>query len=386
MKKTFFLSLLIMVFILVPLIASCSNTATTTTAAPVKTPTAAPASTSKPAATTASTTAAADTEVIKLKYSSPFGEKDEPTVLAYELMDYVEQNSNGRVQFERYPAGILGTVPEQLQLVKTGSVDLASIIPISSAEIPLSHFPIWVAGDAAAGVAATVKIMWENSETAKLIQDEWTANNVKLLFANAGSFSGTLVKFDCSTLDELKGKKIGLGQPPAKSAFSEKGVIEVSMNPPEMYEAMSRGLVDGVNNAISSLITLDLYELGKCVLVVRGWNIPQGLPATINLEVFNKLPADIQQLILDAAEKVKADSLAKADADLASDIKKLQDAGVTVKDMAPEDLALWLDLGYEGQEQTFINDSTKAGKLDQANIILNYSKQLRDQEKAALLK
>lgn len=363
--------LLILVIAVIPFIGACSEPVTTP--APSPTPELTPAPTPEPATPAAPSTAPAPapepTEVIKLRYYCA----DAPTVPLTQcglyFVDQIEERSEGRVEIERLTGGVLGNVSETLGLIRRGSVDLMTfIVTRFPDDFPMNNCigtPANV-GSAERGVDYTNYIYYENPETSAILEQEWTQNNVKYLRCQAGSTYGIMSTIEYSSLADLKDKKIGTHLP--RGIYTEPGLVEVKVDIPDMYEALSRGLVDCVQFAVGGMVGLKLYEPGECLLVDGNFPANSG-PCVANLEVWNTLPADIQEIINEsalAAQQWSIDYQAEA---LNEIMRTIEDSGVVVGDFPDTDKKNMVELSLALQKAASLEVAEKAGKLNEGQMI-----------------
>jgi len=91
--------------------------------------------------------------------------------------------------------------------------------------------------------------------------------------------------------------------------FKHLGAAPTPINFSEVYSALQTGLVDGQENPLVVIDTAKLYEVEKyCSLTNHQWACYH---AAFNLNAWNKLPKDIQDIVAaafeDAATKERAD-------------------------------------------------------------------------------
>jgi len=142
-------------------------------------------------------------------------------------------------------------------------------------------------------------------------------------------------------------KKLRIGTATAARALTEGwGAAPVNMQLTDYYTAMERNTVDGVSSS-----TLSNWVSSGCQAVTKYLALPGYLQASpmvvMNLNVWNKLPKDLQQVITDAmihSEKYSGDIWTE---DKAKAMQKVKEAKVEVYNLSP-DTAKWLvDTAYE---------------------------------------
>jgi len=353
MRKTLILGFLV-VFALAVVLAGCGEaTESTTTSASVAPST---ETTAAPAETT--TTAAPAQQPITLKMATTFIETEAGGKIAQHFADYIKEKTGGLVTIEIYPGGTLGGPPELLDLVSSGSVDLVPLgHPPLADKLPLLNFPMWAPGSPQAAVDYFNELVFNNSETAPLIQAEAEANNVKYLGFTAGGSNVFISKTPFQKLSDLVGKKFGAGG--SIPAFEALGYTVVQMFPPDGYENLSRGVVDATQMGFVPTVNLKWYEPAKYYMFDGTY--AAGNPWTINLASWAKLSPEIQQVFMDAAKDAEAYSLELDKTETEAAIAMLKENGVTVGELSAEDKAAWYQLLFEASAKDCLDRAARLG-------------------------
>ena len=253
----------------------------------------------------------------KIKFSKTFD--------AY--LDAIEQRSNGRVKFERYYSGSLAKAPQILDAVGGGIADIAVFVatyapgklPLATVGyIPGAYDHVWVAA----------KAYLELYETYPPMQKEMKRNNVRLVSAWGTGPYFIFSKKRLTDLEDVKGLKIAAsGQ--IGLLIKALGGAAVGLPITESYTALERGTIDGVAYGPSAAAGYGVHEIAKNMFKIRvGGGVG---PIIFNLDKWRKLPADIQELIIDAGKKhpKSVEQIYQIDGDQAS-MMKMKKAGLKV--------------------------------------------------------
>ena len=248
------------------------------------------------------TATAAEPKVIKLKYCSAYMPFEPPNVQANRTLDMVEKKTNGRVKVERFMAGALGGPLEQLGLASSGAVDLIGLhIDQFPQQLPLHQI---INTDQLASreqaLANVIALTWELPDTKAMLDAEQKRNNIKVLYCNSQGVTGITARFPAKSLADLEGKKVNVIAGFQRKVFKELGWIPVNVHIPELYEALSRGVIDAIFMATAAVIPLKWYEVGRTHLVL-GESVVHSQPLAFNLNVWNRLPSDVQQAFIEAS-------------------------------------------------------------------------------------
>jgi tripartite ATP-independent transporter DctP family solute receptor len=135
---------------------------------------------------------------------------------------------------------------------------------------------------------------------------------------------------------DLKGFKIRVpAAPPLTSLFTALEAAPSPINFNEVYTALQTKVVEGQENPLAIIATARLYEVQKtCSLTGHVWD---GYWVLGNKRSFQKLPADVQQIIQREVDKSATDQradVAKLNTTLIADLKT---KGVNFITVQPDD-------------------------------------------------
>lgn len=313
---------------------------------------------------------AADQDVIKLKFSTSFMPPEPPNVQAMHTLDAVEKKTNGRVKIERHLAGALGGPKEQLGLVKSGAVDIISLhIDQYPQDLPLHQITnTEQLVTNAQGVANVTAITQEIPETKKLFEAEQKKNNIKVLYFHANGPTGLTPRFAAKSLADLKGKKVNVITAFQRDVFKEMGWIPVNVAIPELYEGLSRGVIDAIFMATAAVLPLKWNEVGKSHLYF-GDNTVISTPLAFNLDTWNKLPKDIQQAFLDASRETAQWSIRENDNFLKATYGAFEKAGAPPVKVSDEERTRFFTILFKHQEANNRKIARAAGVEKEQQVI-----------------
>ncbi len=367
-KKPGILLLILSLSILLVILVGCASPAATTAAPPKTTASAAPTSaapaTTAPAATSAPTTPAASQpagQKIVLTMAGTMPESDIKTIALRQFAAEVAKNTNDMVQINIFPNNQLIADKDMFTAIPAGMADLAqSNLASFSGLVPetalitmcmtYSNFDHWWAvihgplGDIITKKLAT-------SANTKFLA--WLSQGPTDVFATTNK--------TIKVPDDFKGLKFRTPSSAlfvkAVNALGGNGVI---ISAGELYTALGSSVVTG------TFCDSKAYNLNKwfevAPYVSRMVITPDASHAIIaNMNSWNKLPANIQQIIqtaaLNASEWSKANS-AKANADGWTSIQALKDSG-KIKDLyviPPADVAKFKAIMEPSQKEDALKD------------------------------
>jgi TRAP-type C4-dicarboxylate transport system substrate-binding protein len=226
-------------------------------------------------------------------------------------MDEVTKRSDGRVTFDTFWNASIASGPAHLEMLTKGMVDIVLGCRIYTPGVtPLGpyHFVIPFGPTDPSLVARATRRMYEEIPAFK---EELEAQNALLLANFVTMPYSILSKTPVTSLEDLKGKKIGLiGQYFGRWA-SPAGLVPVVAPMHERYTLMQTGVTVMDFHPMTHMNAFKVQELAKYHIAVEAlvgapWDL------MVNLEKFNTLPKYIQDIMVQVgkeAELVLADEL-----------------------------------------------------------------------------
>jgi TRAP-type C4-dicarboxylate transport system substrate-binding protein len=272
--------------------------ATTSAPAPTtsKPATTAPATTSAPSTTPASTTATAkfvfSLAPISVAAPPPEGSNPPPAGASLFFSNYAKMaatKTNGQVKIENYFAQTISPANQIVNSTSTGVADIGACaqdkepgkLPLSMVTMQPGFGTDWWAQCTA---------FWDLMNQEPLLS-EFTKYNLLPLGNVFVSDYYIISTKPLRTIADIKGKKISVTGVQADT-LTALGAVPVAMGPPEQYEGMQKGTIDGNAAGFSPIADFKFYEVAKNInLYPLGGKLH---PILINKNSWNKLPADIQ--------------------------------------------------------------------------------------------
>lgn len=247
----------------------------------------------------------AEPQVFEWRFQTPYPMTSaQSSVVAQTFVDQCNQNSDGRLTVELYPPGaILGTGAELYEGVSQGVCEaaisagcyLGGILPLSFGDIEYYGLPVL-----AASAEDVHKFWWEWRDGAafKLINEAYNENGVVTFMG--GSVVNLLgTKFPVSTLDDLEGRLI-YSHGILGSLMEELGASPVKLASAELYTGLQRGTVEGYTHAEYVIESYNLKEVVE-YLIVSPSLCSGTTHILINIDAYNELPKELQEVVEDAA-------------------------------------------------------------------------------------
>jgi TRAP-type C4-dicarboxylate transport system substrate-binding protein len=319
------------------------------------------------------TAASAEQKVIKLKFSTSFFPPEPPCIFANRTLDLVEQKTNGKVKIERFVGGALGGPLEQLGLASSGAADIISLhIDQYAQQLPLHQITnTEQLTSGAQGVVNVKAILHELDETKPLFEAEQKKNNIIIFHPYCNGPTGVTAKFPAKSLADLKGKKVNVIAAYQRDVFKELGWIPVNVQIPELYEALSRGVIDAIFMATAANVPLKWHEIGKVHLEI-GINTIVSAPLAFNLDSWNRLPADVQKAFWEAAWETAQWTAQATEENLKNTYKAFEDVGAKVIFVSDKESVAFFKVLFKHSINNWMNICKAAGVEKDAKVVNKY--------------
>ncbi len=288
-------------------------------------------------------------------------------------MKRVEELTNGKVKFNYYPSEQLAKGSDLLDLVRTGGADLANICHCYVAgKMPylnVTNLPGMVQSSDE-GTRASMELIRQDP----ILSTDFLANGIRPIYSYMSSvYEIYTTSKPVRTLDDLKGLKIRNAGGFSGRTLELLGAVPVSISAPEQYEALARNTIDGTLFTINSFPTYKLDEVIR--YGTKGVDGPPTMFAiSINEQVWQKLPEDVKEAMLQAGQEINQ-SLGRAN-DESSDqiLKQLQEEGkIEILEVDREAFRQ----AISGIEQEWVEEMEANGYSEAAKVLEMYKEAIR---------
>lgn len=250
-------------------------------------------------------------------------------------MKRVEELTNNQVKFEYYPGEQLGKASSLLDLTKSKTVDIG-YISYAMDKMPLSRVAELPSAFATSkeGSMAYWKLVND-----VLLESEFLANGVRPVWAaTLPQYQVVTTSKKIESLDDFKGLKIRSTGGALDLTLNALGATPVSIPAPETYTALERGTVDGALYPITSYEPYQLHQIAK----YSTSNAMMGsfvVVYAINEEVFQSLPENVKQAMIQAGEETVEHFSSFLDQEVQTLIEKFRNEGMEMYELSDELLA-----------------------------------------------
>ncbi|MEA5058811.1 MAG: TRAP transporter substrate-binding protein [Clostridia bacterium] len=331
MKK--YIALLLTFLVTVSMVAGC--------AAPSQPAAQAPAA-QEPAATEAQAAepAAASEPAYVLKIGHDHTTTSPIQASAEEFKRLVEENSNGQISVEIYPAQQLGSSREMIESLQIGTLE-AVLLPTAKfggfdQRLNLADMPF---------IADSEKdfLTIFNGEIGQEAMSGLPSIGITgIAYYPEGFKAITNNVHPIVTPADLKGLKIRTMEAPIiMSMFSAWGANPVPVDFTEVYNSLQQNVVDGQENPFLSIHDMKFYEVQKYMTISNHAYLSYFLAASTSW--FDALPADLQEVVRQAGIDASAFCLVKMNEANDGYLKTIKDYGVEVYELSQEERQTFKD-------------------------------------------
>ncbi|PWC30963.1 TRAP transporter substrate-binding protein DctP, partial [Azospirillum sp. TSO22-1] len=205
---------------------------------------------------------------------------------------------------------------------------------------------------------------WRNAEIGRELSRILESKGVKLLTwiwqsGSTASRGGAIAE-----PADVKGLKVRGGSREMDMMLKAAGAAVSTIPSNELYAGMQTGAVDAAITSATSLISFKLEELSKHLTVGRRgsyWFMLE--PLMMSKAVFDGLPADQQQVLLQVGEEMEAFGYEQARADDERIAQIYGKAGVQVQEMSEATVGRWKEIARETAWKDFAERTKDGARL-----------------------
>ena len=242
--------------------------------------------------------------------------------------DWVKEQTDGRVIIRLYPDEKLGDNTDMAQQLVTGELD-AMMMPQG---VEATYAPK-IATLGLPFLFTSYEQAWavtEDEEVAEgLTQGLEDYNMIQLAFWENGMRQITNSVREVKTPDDVNGLKIRIPDDAMTDAiFGELGASTTKFAWSKTYDALKQGTFDGQENPVANIYASKINEVNSYMTLTNHKYESKNL--VFSLSTWNKLPEDIQEVLLEGAKTFGQEHRNAVAADEEKQIEELEKAGMTV--------------------------------------------------------
>lgn len=252
----------------------------------------------------------------------------------------VERESKGRLTFKLYPGGVSGDEPDVLRKIRFGQLHGGAMTghgigyiysPVRVLEIPFLF-------------RSYDEIDHVRAQLMPDIRQGFHDNGFELLGWMEVGFIQLFSKHPIYSLEDLRKRRIWLwqGDPLGTAFFTASGISPVPLPITEVFTSLSTGLIDTTIAPPLGAIALQWFSKTPYMTEIPVMDGIGGL--LVSRRFFDKLPADLQELLRRTGEEAGRRLLVETRRDNAKSLQVLKQHGITFTNEWKDSDAVLYDL------------------------------------------
>ncbi|PIE66282.1 MAG: hypothetical protein CSA26_01170 [Desulfobacterales bacterium] len=287
-----------------------------------------------------------------------------------QFLEELEKLSNGQIKIMPYWAQSLVKGKEILKSVQDGVVDLGFI--------NVNYYPKRLLLNGATGLMEQGPTTYENmigvyntiyEKVPELTEEflKYKQRPVYIYSALPYSFS---TKKPLTSFDDLKGMKARSSSRWKLADLGALGAVPTSVAFSECYMALQTGTIDTVLTNVDAQSRAKLYEVAPHIMVAKEMWLAIPFMITMNEKKYQALPEELKAVFKQARENAVKRFTEYYPQTLASEIKGMEDKGVTFTYASAEDMQKWMGLSsIEENKRTWVKEVTELGATNPEEIL-----------------
>ena len=248
-------------------------------------------------------------KVYKIRYSGPLPVTSQTSKEMIAFGKMVTERTEGRVQVETYVSKELYDSFESIDAIKAGSIEMMNCgITIWSGWNPFFEF-----ANIFFLLASAAQFKKTRDALTTFLDPLYQEHNAKIVNYYYYGNTGIGSKKRIEKVSDIKGLKIRGTGIACNENLKVLGAVPVRMDSSDVYDALGKKAIDGSVSGWDTLANRKWYEVAEYFVghfyfsPYAGW---------INLQTWNSLPKDLQDIIIKAGQEIEAASYAaNADAE-----------------------------------------------------------------------
>jgi TRAP-type transport system periplasmic protein len=256
--------------------------------------------------------------------------------------EILNERSDGRIDAQHFPASQLGSYSQLIEQSRLGTIEATTGGPDTEEAVA----PEIAATGGAPGFIyrdeAHVDAVLQGPIGREVSQIAREKTGVEFVDYGEVGFRHLLSKRPVTKLEELAGLKLRVPELRVWIDFWRAlGANPTPLPYAEQYNALSTGIIDGLEADFFSIDGFKWYEQAKYLTLSYHWFLPKAV--RVNAAWLDSLPEDLRELIRSSAKEVFADQRAENRANAGAALEKLKGLGVTVYELDAAEKAKWVD-------------------------------------------
>ncbi len=243
---------------------------------------------------------------IKWDMPTPYADGTHHTQNIRQFAADIAEATDGELNIVVHSGASLFKHPEIHRAVRTGQAPIGEVfMGLLGNEDPLykvDNIPFLVSGFTGA------EALWEATRPA--VEANLEEQGMRLLYAVAWPPQGFYSQELIESMDDFEGMKMRAYSASTSRMTELLGGVPTTVQTPEIPQAFSTGIIDAMVTSPTTGVSSQAWDYTDFYMDAQAW-IPKNM-VFVNARAFNRLPENIQQAVLEAAEEAEARGWAMA--------------------------------------------------------------------------
>jgi TRAP-type C4-dicarboxylate transport system substrate-binding protein len=236
----------------------------------------------------------------------------------------IDKRVPGKFKVEVYPASQLGSIPRMIEGMQFGTIEVAGIPPDFMVGVD-KRFGVLGAPMLIDGMDHGYRTV-HHPDFQKTFWNLAVPKGVMVVGQACDSDVAYVFRTPVRTFGEFKGKKIRVfGSAMEREALRRLDAAASPMPPDEVLPALQQGVLDGAKSGIPLMMGFKYYTTVK--YLVRTAETQNCVLRLMSKAFFDKVPADLQKVLLEEARATDGENQAYANKDIERMYKAWTEAG-----------------------------------------------------------
>lgn len=316
-----------------------------------------------------------DCDPLEISFSTTYNQTETGGQVIQQWIDYLAEYSNGNITVDPYWGGTLYGDVDVLDGLSSGAINMTTLghMPHLNTLVYL-NFPSFAPGGTEAALDYFTTIMFENEETASLVQQEAADNGIIYLNVLPGGANVFCTTYEFTDLDSLVSNSKSFGNIDA-TVFEALGFQVTAIGPADGYDAMQRGLIDSTQMGLTPLVSMQYYDIADYWALDGTYAAGNFISA--NLDWWNSLSEDQQSIIRAASDAVQAWSCAEFEDEIETGLSTIEaETGNPIVELSDEDIDRIWAANFEAKAESALSIAEANGKTEGMVKILELAAEL----------
>jgi TRAP-type C4-dicarboxylate transport system substrate-binding protein len=310
-----------------------------------------------------------DCDPLEITFNTTYNETETGGQIIKDWISALDEYSNGNITVNVYWGGTVFADADVLDAMESGAIDMTTFGHMPhTGTLNYLGFPGFAPGGTQAALDYFNELCFNDPETSALIQGELAEHNIIFLNVLPGGANAFCTKYEFSDLATLVSGSSTFGNMDA-AIFERLGFQVTSLGPGDSYDALQRGLIDGTQMGLTPMVSMQWYDVAPYWALDGTYTAGNFISA--NLDWWNGLTADQQDIIRAASSKAEVLSAEKYSADIEGDVATVEAAtGNKFVEFSDEDIATIWAAVFEAKADAAMSTASANGKTEGMETIL----------------